>query len=225
MDNYYCMNGTNGILFYSRNCKHSNDLVKVMQNKKLLHMFTNKCVDDMTEAEIVRSGLNEVPALLIISNQGGSQKRDIYEGKAAFDWVYRLADHRNEIMSQQIAMAQRNKRIIEMAANKDKLKNRLYEYSQNESEGTSDGYSFWNDDITKELDIAQPKTFLPYKQDAQYSILTVPEDPREKHNKLTKKDQEKMLTDLETSRRIQDDQLKNIYEQQQFQTIVQSNKQ
>ena len=206
-----------GFLFYSKKCKHCYNLMIIMENQKLLQMFTQKCVDDMNDVELTKLGLQAVPTLVLINNQNGQQKKGIYEKDNAFKWVEAMIANRRQNM---IKYAENTRKLIQVNEMKKRFKDGLFEYCQNESEGLSDSYAYWKDNLEHDIDNAQPKTFLPFGHDEQYNIMTIPEDKNMTKNKLTQGDQEKLIQKELNTRDQQDSHIKTMMEKQQIDSVV-----
>lgn len=206
-----------GYVFYSKDCATSLNLIKIMENQGLHTMFDYKCVDNMSENDITKLGLRTVPTILVVNNQNGVQKKGIYEGKEAFEWINSVVINRRQIA---ITQAESTRKLIQINEMKKKIQDGLYEYCEGESAGISDGYSYWKDDMTKDIDNAQPKTFLPYGDDHKYNILTIPVDKHAPGYKISKGDQEKMIRDMENIRKTDDSNLKSMMEQQQIHDVI-----
>ena len=206
-----------GYIFYSKMSKSCQDLITYMENQGIINMFEPKCIDTMSDNEIVKLGLSDVPTIVIITQQNGQQKRGIYEKIEAFKWVESLVVNRRANM---MKYAENNRRLVQQSEMKKRIKEGLYEYCQGEAQGISDSYSYWKDDLSKDINDAQPKIFLPYGKDAAYTIMTIPEDKNMKANKLKERDQSTLITKLENIRKDQDTQIKSIMEQEQIQKVL-----
>ncbi len=204
-----------GFLFYSKKCKHCLTLTKIMESQGLLQMFTHKCVDDMSDVEITKLGLQAVPTLVLINNQNGQQKKGIYEKDNAFKWVEAMITNRRQNM---IKYAENTRKLIQANEMKKRFKDGLFGYCKNESEGLSDAYAYWKDNLEHDIDNAQPKTFLPFGHDEQYNIMTIPDNALK--NKLTQGDQEKLIQKELSTRNQQDSQIKSIMEKQQIDSVI-----
>ena len=211
----------NGYVFYMKECKSSLNLITLMENNDLHTMFQYKCVDNMSELDITKLGLKTVPTIVVISNQNGEQKRGIYEGREAFNWIESVLLNRRQSMLQ---LVENNRKLIQINEMKKRMKDGLYEYCEGESSGISDGYSYWKDDMAKDIESAHPKTFLPYGADEKYAIMTIPLDKTAVGYTISKGDQEKMTRDLESARRFEDAKLKDIMEKQQIQDVLNAGK-
>lgn len=187
----------------------------IMENQGLLSMFSPKNVDDMSDIEITKMGLQGVPTIVIIGNQ--NQKQGIYEKDNAFKWVESVIANRRQNM---MKYAENTRKLIQASEIKKRFKEGLFEYCQGESEGVSDSYAYWKDDMAQDIDAPQPKTFLPVGHDDRYAIMTIPEDKTVKGYKLKEVDQKKLLHNLENSRAEQDSQIKSIMEQQQINSVI-----
>ena len=215
-----------GYLFYSKNCKHCRQLMTVMENQGLLNMFNVRCVDEMTDSDFAKLGLQYVPTLVLISNQNGRLNKGIYEKEEAFRWVDSVISNRRQNM---IKSAEGNRKLIEINEIKKRIADGLAENCQIEMEGVSDSYAYWKDDITQDIDLPQPKMFVPALKslainedtyNALYGIQTVPHQNGLREDKLKKSDQEKMIGKLESLRKDEDSQLKNIMQQQQINKVM-----
>ena len=215
-----------GYLFYSKKCKYCYQLMTVMENQGLLNMFNTRCVDEMTDSDFAKLGLRCVPTLVLISNQNGKQNKGIYEKEDAFKWVDSVISNRRQNM---IKFAENNRKLIEVNEMKKRIADGLAENCQIEMEGISDSYAYWKDDITQDIDLPQPKMFVPALKslsmnedsyNALYGIQTVPYQNGLREDKLSKSDQTKMIGKLENLRKDEDSQLKNIMQQQQINKVM-----
>lgn len=204
-----------GFIFYSSKNTGCFNLMTIMENEGMLRMFTLRSIDNMSDNEIARLGLRAVPTILFINNG----KKGIYEKDEAFKWVNNIIENRRQNI---IKRTENNRRLIQMNTMKNNIREGLFEYNINESEGISDAYSYWKDDITQDIDVAQPKSFLPFGRDEQYTIMTIPEDKNNKL-KLTKELQNKMMSNLESSRKQQDQQIESCIENQLIDKVVNYN--
>jgi hypothetical protein len=187
------------LIFYSQKCKHSSEILKIMQDNKLLNMFKMECIDGYTPEKITTIGIQYIPTIVILE-KGCPPK--IYEENKAFDFVQNL------IKSRLSNLANPNKKVI---------KNIMNTYNVNETTGISDTYSFWANDININTDFAQPKSFCGIAQ--QPSILTVKEQSKDK---VDKQKQESLIKHAENIRNKQIADAKQIYEQQQLLKVQRS---
>lgn len=205
-----------GYFIYSNNCDKCSKLRFVMENQKLLQFFILKCFEEISDNEIINLGLNSVPALIINPPSSSGQKRGIYEGKDAFKWVENIIIFRRQNLMKQ---AENSRKLIQTNDMKKRLQDGIYEYQPNECEGISDLYSYWKDDMNKDIEDPQPKSFVPVQNfDTYASIMTIPEN--DTNHKLNKADQEQLIRNSLSSREQQDVQIKNIMEQQQLNRVV-----
>lgn len=205
----------NNSLYYSKNCEVCSNIMKIMHNNDLLKMFELKCIDNKTyDNEISKLGITHVPTILIVQTQGGRTMRGIYSANDAFKWVDSILENRRQY---QMKLADENRQLIQRNTTKNQLKYGLYDYCPEEAEGISDAYAYFNKDESKDIDAAQPKMFLPVGQDANFRVLTIPDDNK---TKLSKKDQEQLMSKLTTQRTCQENQLKTMYEQQQIDCVL-----
>lgn len=209
-----------GYLFYSDKCDTCTNLRTYMNNHKLLNIFKTKNIDVMSIEEINQLGLQTVPTILIVHTlQNGETRQGIYEGENACNWAENMVMNRRKSLMQQ---TENTRKLIEMNNMKKKVKEGVLDYSSMETSGISDDYAYFASDMNldKQLDISQPKTFLPFRQDNQYRILSIPQDSKEKGYKLTYNDQLKMASDLENVRKIQDEQIKMVMHQDQINSVM-----
>jgi hypothetical protein len=206
-----------GYIFYSKTSKSCLDLITYMENQGIINMFESRCIDTMTEHDIIRLGLSSVPTIIITTEQNGKQQRGIYEKIEAFKWVESLVINRRQHM---MKFAENNRKLIQQSEMKKRIKEGLYEYCQGESQGISDSYSYWKDDMSKDINDAQPKLFLPYGKDAAYTIMTIPEDKHMKGYKLKQNEQTSLVSNLENLRKDQDTHIQTFMEREQIQKVL-----
>ena len=202
-----------GYLFYSTLCKHSLDLMKIMENQGLLPMFELKSVNTMDINEITRLGLNATPTILIINNDNGKQSKGIYESKDAFKWVDNVITNRRQNM---IQFAEQRRRLIEIDETRKRMEDGLSENCQMERQGISDVYAFCKEDN----DMYQPKAFVPALEmgNDAYRVMTIPQG---RHvEKLSEIDQKMLIKDLESKRKIQDTDMKSNMEKEQISKVI-----
>lgn len=203
-----------GCIFYSKKCQRCYNLMTVMENQQILQMFEKKCVDDMirnmSTTEISKLGFSKVPTIIMVNSQNGS--RGIYEDGKAYEFIENMVRNRQQNMAQH---AEDTRKLIQIGEMKKRFKEGLFEYCPTESQGLSDNYAFCKEDV----DMAQPKSYLPVGQDDKYGIMTIPEMNGTK-NKLSKDDQQKLIKNLERMRDTQDSQIKTIMEQEQISSVL-----
>lgn len=211
------------IFYYSSQCDKNKynckDLLKIMESNinEILQMFTLKCVDRMSDVELTRSGVEKVPTIVLMTIQNKQvQSRGLYVGKQAYEWVNSIIENKRMSIQMQSENTRKN---IQMDAMKKRMKDGMVEYFPSEMEGKSDSYAFWADDITRDIDHAQPKAFLPVGEDGKYSILTIPDNNNSKY-KLTRADQEKLIKNEQNIRGEQDTTIKQVLERQQINTVI-----
>jgi hypothetical protein len=78
------------ILYYSKQCKHSRDILSIFTNNSdFLNMFDLIDIAHNTPPEYIKA----VPALLIPKNNG---EADMLVGKSVFDWINNLLKQKND---------------------------------------------------------------------------------------------------------------------------------
>jgi hypothetical protein len=150
-----------GYLFYSNYddkgfCK---SLITLLERHGLNKIFEYKLVDNMSDEQLMKLQLNEIPALLVISDNGNGQKQQfIYEAKNAFQWVDNFLIGRRQAMMKN---AESSRKLIQNSNTKEKLTQKLYEYCPSEHSGISDGYAYYHEDENKDrlFTVPQGKMF------------------------------------------------------------------
>ena len=203
-------------LFYSTKCKHSANLINIINSQKLLELFRPICIDNMRIEDLLKQGINNVPTIMVINQNGTESRKDIFDGANAFTWIEQFINNRREFMMRQ---AEETRRLIQLN-NKKVCENEksLKDYNTMESFGLSDAYAYYNVDINRDVDIAQPKSFLPYGKDQEYPILTLTDDK----NKMNGTEYKKREDEVKKIRQNQEVELKKIMEQQQIAAVVNS---
>lgn len=201
-----------GILFYSNKCDFCRDLMKVIQNEDLINLFQFSCVDDMTPEKITGLGLRVVPTI-IIRNQTQSQ---MYESKDALNWVKNFIINRRE---HYIQMAENHRKLIMVNNIKNRMIDGLNSYKQMETEGISDQYAYYSEkDIKTDIDLAQPKSFLPVGKDEEYNIITLQSDTDNK--KIKEQEQKQKINQLLASRKADESVIKTNMERGQIEAVL-----
>lgn len=224
-----------GYLFYSNNCETCVNLIKIMKNENLLEMFKCYDVEQMSMEDITKLGLDAVPTILIINvSQSGEQQKGVYVQEKACNWIENVINNRRANM---IKYTENTKKLIEMQEMKKRMQDGLLGYSNMETSGISDAYSFWSDkpEIDMTLDIAQAKSYVGYDKDPkkflekynQSRIMTIPDIEGTKEDKkkikgyiVTETEQKKMLKDLESSRNNQLNHIKSQMETEQLNSVI-----
>ena len=200
-------------LYYSKKSKACDDLLMFIKNQGILNMFEIYCIDTMTDEQLIKLQLNVVPTIAVVSFKEGKNIIDLYEKINAFKWVEQLVVNRRQNM---LKYAETNRRLVQQTEMKKKIKEGLYEYCKNETEGISDAYTYLADNIES----AQPKSYLPYGKDNMYTIMTIPEDKTKSGYKLTEKEQRDLSNKLMKERTEQDASLKSMMETEQIEKVV-----
>ena len=144
------------------------------------------------------------------------QNKGIYEKEKAFAFVNNMISNRRQNIMKR---TENHRKLIQSDGLRNNIKDGIFEYNSNETQGISDAYAFWKDDMTQDIDIAQPKSFLPCGKDTQYGIMTLPENPNNKF-KMNSDVQSRMVSTMKSNRDQQDDQIKQILEQQQIDKVL-----
>jgi hypothetical protein len=204
-----------GFVFYHPNNAGSFNLMKLMENEGMLRMFELRSVQGMSDENLISYGIYAVPTIVFINNGN----KGIYEKEKAFAFVNNMIENRRQNIMRR---TENHRKLIQTNGMMNNIKEGLFEYNSNESQGVSDAYSYWKDDINQDIEVAQPKSFLQYGKDAQYGIMTLPENPNNKF-KLTADMQSKMVANIQQQRGQQEEQIKQVLEQQQIDKILNYN--
>lgn len=212
-----------GYLFYSDKCSTCTNLRTIMSNQQLLNDFNTKNVDNMPIEEINKLGLQKVPTILIVyTYSNGETKQGLYEGENAFDWVKNVVNTRRQNM---MKYTTDTRKLIQTNDVKKKIKEGVLDFCGIENNGVSDDYAYYSDkiEIDRQLDTAQPKSFLPYGQDNNYRILSIPVSTADKLKqgyKIAENDQLKMTDDLKKARDNFDNQIKDNMKNEHVDSII-----
>jgi hypothetical protein len=203
---------TTGFIFYHPSNTGSFNLMKLMENEEMLKMFELRSVQNMTDEQLLSFGIHAVPTIVFINGQN----KGIYEKDKAFAFVNNMISNRRQNIMKR---TENHRKLIQSDGLRNNIKDGIFEYNSNETQGISDAYAFWKDDMTQDIDVAQPKSFLPCGKDAQYNIMTLPENPNNKF-KMNSDVQSRMVSTMKSNRDQQDDQIKQILEQQQIDKVL-----
>jgi hypothetical protein len=209
--------GMFGILFYSDTCEFSRNLRVAMRDNDIMKFFTEKCVDKMSVQEMTKMGLKETPTLVVIMRNGEAIKsKQVYGGRSAFEWVETAMRNNRE---NSLRHAEQSRRLIQFDNMCAKKKDNIKDFDPLESAGLSDGFAYWANDMNKDVDIAQPKSFLPYGKDDEYAIATF-FNKKEQNHKLSDNDIKKRAAEVEAMRNMQDNQMKTNFERQHMNAVM-----
>ena len=77
---------------------------KTMEGENLLHFFTKRCIDDLSENEMIKLSkeIRGVPTLIVRMNEGGNQRQAIYYAQEAFKYVESLIINRRQNLMMQV---------------------------------------------------------------------------------------------------------------------------
>jgi len=204
-----------GYVFFHPKNQGCYNLMKLMENEGMIRMFELRSIESFTDEQLISYGINAVPTIVFINNG----KKGIYAKEDAFAFINNMIQSRRQNI---IKRTEEHRRLIQKTGIMNNIKEGLFEYNSNESQGISDAYSYWKDDVNNDIEHAQPKSFLQYGKDSQYGIMTLPENSNNKF-KLTDDIQKKMVNNLKQQRDQQEGQIKQILEQQQIDAILNYN--
>lgn len=198
------------MLFYLTKCPYCQNFIRTLNNEGLIQHFKLICVDNLKE---IPPGITKVPAVIT------ADTNKIYLANDAFKWLQGIKYLRQQ--QQQIYdINERNKKIIQynIYKNNQSLSQGPNSFLHSEMTGISDNYAYTNEDITKDIDMAQPKNFQQYNKNmtASDAIFT---PPKEKE-KITGTQQNQKLKEIEASREQQAKQFSELMKQEQLHAVM-----
>ena len=187
------------LLFYSKNCKSSENLINLMNREDLLKFFQMICIDGQEEK--VPQAITHMPALIT------SDTPKPWIGSDAFTWLQNI-----KYMKYQQMQDRNNKHYLyNIMKNLEAGGPKAF---TDEMTGVSDTFAY------KDLDVAQPKSFQEYgKENDKDNIIYTP--PKEK-TKLTNHDQTKMINEYKNEREKQDVDLEKNMKVSQVEQMIRS---
>ena len=177
------------ILFYSRTCPTCCNLLRVLQNEKLLCYFNLICVDDNLDK--IPPQITIVPTMIV-----STINRPLV-AKETFEWVNRV-----KFIRQQNINANYIKRHM-WINNKGALP-----WIQGEMSGLSDSYAYTN------VDKAQSHTYFDVGSEKVNAIFTAEEQP-----KINKREQDERIQELKNRRKGQDEIYSDFYKREQLKAV------
>jgi len=144
------------ILFYSRECQSSQNLILLMKNIGVLNKFKSYCVDD--NLDNLPPHITAVPTLIIKGLPEALVKNK------AFEWLESVK------YIKQSQIADNNRKMILMNMAKQAQLSGPCGYTSSEMSGVSDSFAFTN------IDMAQPHAFSSCGDDQSNIIFTAPEE-------------------------------------------------
>lgn len=190
-----------GFLFLSAKCNFCKDLKKVMGDQDLLQFFTEKYIDNLPPAQLLSLNIKFVPTLIVFNKDpktGKVMNKNIYEEKKAFEWVENIWRNRRDNM---IKTTETSRKLIQIENKQVRNNDGIMEHNPQESQGRSDAYAYWSNDLKNDKNIPQPKNYLEYGKDDMNKIITLIDNTQ---SKINKSDTNKLVKDIENSRKTQD---------------------
>lgn len=185
----------NNILFYSKTCQTSVNLINILNNEGILPMFKMICVDGQVNK--FQNTIRTVPTMIV------SNVKKPLEGKETFEWVEKFKFIRKQVYSNSIVnnnIAQKNQHVGPL------------EYKPLEMGSISDKFAY------KDHDLAMPQSFVQASQ-LDNKIFTAPEQ-----EKLTKDQQTKKIKHAEEKRKEQDKTILDTMKKQHLEAIYKNEK-
>lgn len=171
------------IIFYSRNCNPSHDLMMSMKNIGILDKFRSYCVDDNLDA--VPPHIKNVPTLIV---KGINHPMEFDE---AVKWLQSIKYIR------QCQMADQQRKMILMNMMKQAQMEGPHGFSHGEMGGVSDTFAY------TDVDMAQPHSFFNYGDENANTIFTAPEEK----TKINKAEQNRIMAEYKASIDKQNDEI------------------
>jgi hypothetical protein len=222
-----------GYLFYSN--KYDSDgfcksLITLLERHGLDKIFEYKLIDDMSEEQLVKLQIESVPTLLVIFENNGTKQQQLFTGEKAFNWVDSFLISRRQAL---IKKAENSRKTIQGENAKERMKDGLCDYCPLEHVGISDTYAYYNEDESKDINLAQTKMYSQYNPNVMENdnIGAIPvsstggiKDYRAKEglNATFGNDISRVINNVENDRKKQDEQLKNIIDQNTIKTVANS---
>jgi hypothetical protein len=173
----------------------------------------------MSIDDITKMGISSVPTLVVINETPNKvQNKSVFKNEDAFKWVETMILNKRENNMQ---IAEQRRKLIQVANHNLNKETSFRNYEPLETNGISDSYAYWTNNIANDIDIAQPKNFLPYGKDNEYSIPTLINVKEQKH-KINTNEQQTKLNEFEKIRNAQDNLFKQQYEKNQLDTVINS---
>lgn len=193
------------ILFYSKKCQGSIQLLSLLQIEKLDQYFHLYCIDDNSAPPQIK-----VTPTLIIRNIPTP-----YVAGDAFIWLAKVKQWKTNILMQRMNNEQQ-KYLQSINNNLVSNESHVLGFSDAEMNGMSDIFSFFSQNMEKECQDPFPQSycsneskdniFTPPLEGGSYKVGSNPKC------KISQDKQKLMLHTLETARKQQDDTFKNNIE-------------
>ena len=171
----------------------------------------------MSPSELMKLGINFVPTLVVFNRDHKTNKiinQNIFEEKKAFEWVENICRNRRENI---IKTTEQSRKLIQSTNNRLRQEHGIMEHNPQESQGKSDTYAYWSDNMANDKNIPQPKNYLAYGSDEQNKIITLNDN---NHNKVSKFDTPKLLSEIENIRKTQDLQIDSINQTHHLNVVI-----
>lgn len=198
MNNSNNSNNSNNmnVLFYSQKCDTCRNLLILLKNENLLGYFKLTCVDDK---------LKQLPQNMIVPTMIVININKPLVAQETFEWVKQM----KFIRQQQIMDI--NKKIIQQnLVNNDTIKKGPIGFDNEIMTGISDKFAF-----TK-IDSPLPHSYFGVNEEDKNAIFTAPHDSV----KISKGEQNKLIQELQSKRKDQDDGYTTIMKQQQLNAVM-----
>lgn len=186
------MSNNKNILFYSQRCRTCSDLLMILRNENLLNYFEQICVDDKLD-RLPQNMM--VPTMLLIN----VPKPLIVE--ETFQWVKQMKFLKQQPANQNRQFTPNN--VIEPT------KRGPVGYDDEIMSGVSDRFAFTR------RDEALPHAYFGVNEEDKHIIFTAPND-----KKINKKDQTKLIGNLESKRSEQDNTFSTLMKQEQANAVM-----
>lgn len=188
------------VVFYSRKCQTSRNLLNILQNENLLGNFKLMCVDDNIQ--------NIPPQITVVPTMIVTGVNKLLVAKEIFAWIQQI-----KFIRQQNSVDM-NRRIIQqnIQSNAANSMNGPLGFTQIEQNSVSDQFAY------KDIDQALPQSFYGLGDEKKNVIFTAPEQK----TKMSKAEQDKLIKNVEIVRKEQETKYADVMKQQQMQAVMNS---
>lgn len=195
------------ILFYLEECQYCQNFIRSLKTDDLLKYF--KMINIKTMRNIPKN-ITRVPAI-ITADTG-----QIFLADDAFKWLQGIKYLRQQMNN----INEQNKKIIQFNQYKQRMANNggPNGYVHAEMTGFSDNYAYTNQDINKDIDIAQAKSFQQYNANISSNDIII--TPPVEEAKIDEGLHKNRINDIINNRKQQNAQFSEHYKQEQLEAIM-----
>lgn len=186
------------ILFFSNHCEGSKHLVALLKSENLNKYFHFVCVDNNPK---VPPQVKVTPTLII---HGVPTP---YVANDAFAWLAKVKQWKSNVLMQKVNTEQQ-KYLQNINSNLSTGNTNLLGFNQSEMNGMSDIFSFFSRNMQQECQDSFPQSYFTINNMGNDTIFTPPQE----EVKITPQKQKETMVNLEKSRKLQDNEIKQNIE-------------